>query len=567
MTNIGKIRLQEEAYEKIYSVRLVYRSAAAGPSCPVLRRVVYRRTGGALVGRGRGKGVGVRPDGGVWNGLVRSGGESQPGVLRYHSGADVWLGTEPPESPSFSDCAPAKWYYSAVETALERGVAGEGDTFRPEEPITRREMAVMLVKALGYDALAQTAAGMEVPFTDVTEELGYINLAYDIGMTNGVVLSDGTRVFLPDETARREEAAAMLVRVYERYTAKLSWLHGFYAFSSYGQIGLSQAMDAVSVGWARISIDPDSGPWLNSTAADGNDWVQPEGASLVTDYFRGNGTPYNLNVYASAWDSVTMPDGTVTNAASAILSTAQARTQTVSAVVAAAGDYAGITIDFEGLKEELREEFTAFMTELRKNLPGDKVLYVCVMPDNWFDGYDFRALGELCGKVILMAHDYQWSSIPAYYVGTANTECPVTPFPEIYRALRAVTDSETGVQDRSRLALAISFSSTGFEVDEEGKLLSRTFYNPTPATIITRLRQADTEFGYSEAYRNPYIYYTVGDARYRLWYEDERSVKDKIGLANMFGITGISLWRLGIVPDYDDPGLNYNIWNSILALR
>jgi len=474
-----------------------------------------------------------------------------------------------PEIPSFTDCPAGKWYYSEVETARSQGVVDAEERFYPDAPITRSEMAVMLVKALGYDTLAETAAGFDSPFADVSEYVGYINLAYDIGMTNGVAISDGTRAFLPNATAKREEAAAMLVRVYERYTAGLNWVHGFYAFSSYDQIDLTAQMDAVSVGWARISIDPITGrPWLNSTSADGNEWVKPAQSALATDFFRGNGTSCNLNVYASVWDSVTLSDGTTTNAAAAILSTAEARTQTVGTLVAAAGDYAGITIDFEGMKKDLKAQFTDFMTELRKALPAHKTLYVCVMPDNWFDGFDFRALGELCDKVIMMAHDYQWASIPDYYVGTTKTDCPVTPFPQIYRALRAVTDNETGVQERSKVALAISIASTGFEVDGEGKLLSQTFYNPIPATIIARLRQADTECYYSEVYRNPYICYTAENGiRYRLWYEDARSVQDKLELAKMFGVTGVSLWRIGNIPNYDDSGLFYNIWDSILALK
>ena len=47
----------------------------------------------------------------------------------------------------------------------------------------------------------------------------------------------------------RAEAATMLVQVYERYVSTVSWLHGFYAISSYSQIGLTDAMDAVSLGW------------------------------------------------------------------------------------------------------------------------------------------------------------------------------------------------------------------------------------------------------------------------------------------------------------------------------
>ena len=40
--------------------------------------------------------------------------------------------------------------YSAVETAYANGaITRQTDTFRPREPITREELAVMLVRAMG----------------------------------------------------------------------------------------------------------------------------------------------------------------------------------------------------------------------------------------------------------------------------------------------------------------------------------------------------------------------------------------------------------------------------------
>ena len=467
-----------------------------------------------------------------------------------------------PAAPSFSDCPAGHWAYPYVETALAHDVLDAGGAFRPEDYISRGEMAEMLVRALGYDTLAQSLSQAALPFDDVTEDRGYISIAYHIGMITGIE-SGGALHFKPGFSAKREEAAAMLVRVYERYISKVDWLHGFYAFSSYSQIALTDEMDAVSVGWARLEYDPASGAVINSTSANGNEWVRPSDPTPATDYFQGNQTPYNLNVYADCTKTITLEDGSTTSVVEAVLSSEESRTQAAQAIAAAAGEYAGITVDFEGLKgETIKAAYPDFMAKLRQALPEDKTLYVCVQPDTWYTGFDYRALGEVCDKLILMAHDYQWTSVPEDYVGTTNTNSPVTPLPDIYQALVDITDEEIGVQDRSKIALAISFGTAGFHVDEEGRLLETTIYHPAQDTLAKRLAQSDTTVTYSETYRNPCASYTTEDgSRYLVWYEDAQSVSDKIQLAKLFGITGVSVWRLGNIPTYD----NYDVWSAILA--
>ena len=469
-----------------------------------------------------------------------------------------------PSSPSYIDCDSGQWYYAAVETARAHDVMDGAGAFRPLDYISREEMAVMLVRALGYDTLAQDLSRLSLPFDDVKSNAGYIAIAYDIGMIRGVAGPGGQLKFLPSHSAAREEAAAMLVRVYERYTSRVDWLHGFYAFSSYAQINLTASMEAVSLGWARMEYGED-GPVLNSTAAGGNEWVRPADPTPATDYFTGHGTDYNLSVYASAADRVTLSDGTVTSTVAAVVGDPAARAQAIDALVAAAGDYAGLTIDFEGLSgDTIRQDYVTFMGELRSALPQGKALYVCVQPDTWFTGFDYRALGEVCDKVILMAHDYQWISIPESYVGTGNTDSPVTPIASVYEALRDITDPDTGVRDVSKVALAISFSSAGFHIDQDGRLLDTTIYHPGTATLAARLAQPDTVVTYSDKYRNPCAIYTneEGD-RYKVWYEDARSVADKLQLARMFGVTGVSLWRVGIIPT----GSGYDVWSAVAASR
>lgn len=456
-----------------------------------------------------------------------------------------------PDAPTYIDCPVSAWYYAAVETAAAHNVTDSGGAFRPEDYISRSEMAQMLVRALGYTRLAQSLSNAALPFPDVIGDKGYIAIAYDLGIINGVE-ANGTLNFLPAFSAPREQAAAMLVRTYERYTSQTQWLHGFYATSSYSQIDYTDSMNAVSVGWARMEVN-DGAVVLNETSANGNGWVKPEGSELVTDRLAAGSIPCNLCVFASA-------------STFSALTAGGNQTEGINRLVSAAGPYAGLTIDFEGLKSAQKDSFTSFMTALRAALPAKQSLYVCVQPDTWYGGFDYRALGELCDKVILMAHDYQWSSIPDYYVGTSNTYCPVTPFDKVYTALQHVTDPLTGVQDKAKLALAISFNTTGFHVDAAGNLLDTTFYHPSAATIAQRLQQAGSVRTWDEASHNPCLSYTNEDGEhYKLWYEDAQSVADKLQLARMFGITGVSVWRLGAIPAYATVP-NYDVW-SALSLR
>jgi spore germination protein YaaH len=460
-----------------------------------------------------------------------------------------------------------------VETALAHNVIDSTGTFNPNAPITREEMAVMLVRGLGYGALAQSVASFGNPFADVTGNAGYITIASDIGMTKGTSQS----TFAPAQTAKREEAAAMLVRVYEKYISKTDWLHGFYALSSYSQKELTKEMNAVSTGWSRMSYSADQGAFLNTTSSNSNEYNIPQGYEDIVSYLKGNQTKTNLSVYMDTSTKVTTAAGN-TDLCSAILLDSAQRTKAVNAIVnelsvnySAIGynPYSGVTIDFEGMKgAALKEGFNAFLTELSSALkPLGKTLYVTVQPATpdgaYYDAYDYRTIGKLADKVILMAHDYNSTTMPDNLLGSEyykNT--PVTPFASVYYALKAVTDKNTGVEDTTKLALAISFDSVGWEL-ANGKLASTTSYSPVPSTIYTRLK-GGAVMGYSETYRDPYITYTTEEGKnIFLWYEDERSVSDKLELARLFGVKGVSVWRLGTIPNYADGGLYYNVMNSL----
>lgn len=479
-----------------------------------------------------------------------------------------------PDTPSFTDVTKAEWYYSAVETARANKIIEQTATFSPGTAITREEMAVILVRALGYDTLAQSVTSLGTPFSDVTSNTGYITIARDIGMTKGT--SETT--FSPSQTAKREEAAAMLVRVYQKHTSKTQWVHGFYAISSYAQKELIGNMDAVSLGWSRMSFTPEQGAALNTTSAGSNEFSIPSGYEDIAAYLKGSSKPANLMVYADTSTRVETAAGGSTDLCSAILLDSGERTKAVNAIInelsvsynaIGYNPYNGVTIDFEGMKgSELKAGFNAFLTELSAALrPLGKTLYVAIPPATadgaYYDAYEFRAIGALADKVILMAHDYHETVMPDHLLNSEyyrNT--PLTPFPSVYYGLKAITDEHTGVEDLSKIALAISFNSVGWEL-QNGKLSNAKSVNPPPSTIYNRLK-GGAQMGYSEIYRNPYITYTTEEGKdYFVWYEDSRSVSDKIALAKLFGVNGVSLWRIGNIPNYTDHDLYYNVTDHL----
>ena len=453
---------------------------------------------------------------------------------------------------AFTDANSNDWFYADVNTLAERNVYSES-SFRPNDNITRREMAVMLVKALGYDELAKSEAN--TVFSDVTTDAGYIAVAYNLGIING----KSETVFDPEGSALREEGAAMMMRMYSKYYSSLEELHGFYAISSWGQKEIAAQMDSVSFGWSRLQYTDDGKVHLNQTTEGGNDWYIPSGYEDALDYVMNGGASVNL--------AVTMTD---IEDCKAILLNEENRKEAISQLKDAVQIYNGITVDFEGMKgTELKEGLNQFIKELKEAL-GNKTLYVAVHPvlknsSEYFDAYDYKTLGEYADKIILMAHDYAAYTLPDNLLNTDFIATPVTPFDEVYTALKAITNAQTGVQDKSKIVFAVSTASTTAWNTTDKKITDGKSIHPALDTVEKRLAQSDTEITYSEKYKNPYAFYTTEDGQQiLLWYEDSRSIEDKIKLAKMFGINSLSIWRIGAIPN-GSAEQYMDVWETIIA--
>lgn len=120
---------------------------------------------------------------------------------------------------SFKDVPATAWYNTAVSTMAKLGIVNGGSDgyFRPNDPITRAEIAAMIARCDGA-----YYTGTSTVFSDTYGHwaASYIARAYELGWINGY----GT-TYAPDRYISRAETVAVLNRVLNRapqYTSDLT---------------------------------------------------------------------------------------------------------------------------------------------------------------------------------------------------------------------------------------------------------------------------------------------------------------------------------------------------------
>ncbi|WP_325198988.1 InlB B-repeat-containing protein [Oscillibacter sp.] len=108
----------------------------------------------------------------------------------------------------FADVDPGGWCADAVAWAAERGVADgyDGGLFRPDAPITRQQLAVMLWRYAGSPA----AADGSLDFTDADQAGDYALEALRWAVERGVMNGRGGGLLDPRGLATRAQTAQML---------------------------------------------------------------------------------------------------------------------------------------------------------------------------------------------------------------------------------------------------------------------------------------------------------------------------------------------------------------------
>lgn len=408
-----------------------------------------------------------------------------------------FFGWEPaaPEQGTYTDVQdPNAWYYSAVETAYANGaITRQTEKFRPGDAITREEMAVMLVRALGYGTIAGLAQELPMPFRDVTSSVGYISMAYELGIISGT----SATTFSPDQTATREQAAVMLMRLYDKYHAPAP-----------GRAGV--AAEAENLAGCRVVAIPAARLVYNGQVKVSIS-METEAIAAVQTAARAAGAQMLLQVAGSA----NILQGTSAN--------------TVEALAAAveAGGYDGLFLDVPKLKYENQKALTALVQGLDAAL-GEKILYVAAEAPVWegrtYEGYDYAALGRLADRLVLRVAPYEQST-------GGFPVAPLEPLEEVYYALAELKGTVPG----EKISLLLTTTGAVWTDGRRNGTMNGT-------ELAARLADRNTESDYSGRYACAYLAYAEQSKKQTVvWYLNDTAAEERARMAGFFGVDQVFL--------------------------
>ena len=205
----------------------------------------------------------------------------------------------------------------------------------------------------------------------------------------------------------------------------------------------------------------------------------------------------------------------------------------------------GINIDFEGMYETDKDNFSRFLIEIRPRLNEiGAVLSVDVTaPDGapeWSLCYDRYTIGKVADYVMFMAYDqYGLSAIKAGTTAGHNwVEANVKKF---------LGQEEVKAE---KIILGIPFYTRVWK-ENNGNVTSSVVNIGNVNNVIP----SNATKTWDEDLQQYYVEYKKGGATYKIWVEDEKSIEAKLDLVSKYNLGGAAYW------EYDRA--TNSIWNLI----
>jgi len=154
-------------------------------------------------------------DGNVNPDKIATRGEMLKMLLTAMNGGYFSAMYESGRTASFADVAADNQYFAYVENAVDRNLIDKNPkgTFNPDAPMTREDMAELIVRALGYNTLAKMSDLFKLSVADSADisKQGHVAIVLGLGI---MTTSEGS--FSPDTEVTRAQAAVAFFRYLEK---------------------------------------------------------------------------------------------------------------------------------------------------------------------------------------------------------------------------------------------------------------------------------------------------------------------------------------------------------------
>lgn len=220
---------------------------------------------------------------------------------------------------------------------------------------------------------------------------------------------------------------------------------------------------------------------------------------------------------------------------STILNSYTLRTNMINTIVSLANKYNldGINIDFENMNESDKSMFSRFIIELEPKLKeAGKTLSVDVTaPDgggDWSECYERDVIGNVADYIVFMAYDQNgaYSSKEGTTAGYNWVETNLNKF---------IKREEI---PSNKIVLGMPFYTRLWK-EENGNITSKTVNMKNIDTVIP----SDIQRIWDDTLKQNYVEYTQDSAVYKMWIEDEMSIKEKVGLVRKYNLAGVASWE------------------------
>lgn len=381
---------------------------------------------------------------------------------------------------------------------------------------------------LGSDTRLRSGPGKKYPYLAELPENSRVIVETGTKQENeymAVTTEDGVTGYIPvDRVAKKEEAAWKFDKTPESFEQK-----------SLGK--------TVCLGWhqmtSNISAMPASLSWASSMNVLSPTWFalsdnKGNYTSLANTDYVSQAHAKGLQVWGLIND-FGVADKTKKLKLSKILGVTSTRTKLINSLVGTAIQYDldGINIDFENVTKDTAAAYLEFLRELTvKCHVNDLVVSVDnYTPASYNTHYDLAEQGRIVDYVILMAYDEHWPG------GGKSGSVSSLGFVK-----KGVEDMLARVP-KERMVTALPFFTRLWREMKSNKVTSPSAYGMSSAESL--LRSHDVSPEWDEKTGQFYAEYKSGGATYKIWLEEERSLKEKLSVVKKKKAAGVAFWKLG----------------------